>query len=115
MKSSVSQMEVLKHMFIGIQKALCRRCLSYLENLQHAKNTIPKTSNFRATAAVVAAARSAAVLRCHGLRSAQRWPLCKSSRRRSHPPGSSLEQQNYTNDARNSGLKTTKFHPAIHR
>ena len=42
------------------------------------------------------------MLRCHGLRSAQRWPLCKSSIRRSHPPGSSLEQQNYISDARNS-------------
>ena len=93
MKRSVSQMEVLKHMFIGIQKELYRRCLSYLENLQHAKDTIQKTSNFRATAAVVAAARSAAVLRCHGLCSAQRWPPGKSLIRSPHPPGSSLEQE----------------------
>ena len=51
-----------------------------------------KNIKLRATAVVVAAARSVAVLRCHGLRSAQRWPLCKSLIRRP-PPGSSLEQE----------------------
>ena len=52
-----------------------------------------KNIKLRATAAVVGAARSAAVLRCHGLCSAQRWPPGQSLIRRPHPPGSSLEQE----------------------